>query len=82
MDMTLFKVCGDTLVWKPAPSTPLTAVAVTKIVSKVLEECNVPGSVASLCVGGADVGKLMSQDTRIKLLSFTGSTAVGHQVRI
>ena len=74
-------VCGDVLVWKPAPTTPLIAVAMTKIIAKVLEECDVSGAVASLCVGGPEIGKLMAKDTRIKLLSFTGSTKVGNEVK-
>lgn len=73
-------VCGDTLLWKPASTTPLIAVAMTKIIAEVLEKCNVPGAVASLCVGGAPIGQMMSKDPRIKLLSFTGSTSVGQEV--
>ncbi|KAJ8984243.1 hypothetical protein NQ317_007475 [Molorchus minor] len=40
------------------------------------------GAVAALCCGGADIGKAMAADERIKLLSFTGSTNVGKQVGI
>ncbi|XP_063359236.1 putative aldehyde dehydrogenase family 7 member A1 homolog [Cydia amplana] len=75
-------VCGDTSVWKPSDTTPLIAVAVTKIVEGVLVKNNIPGAVASLCVGGKDVGQQLVKDPRMKLVSFTGSTAVGQQVGV
>lgn len=70
------------MLWKGAETTPLVSVATTKIVADVLQKNNLPGSVASLCCGGADVGKAMAQDERIKLLSFTGSSKIGQDVRI
>lgn len=75
-------VCGNTMVWKPAPSTPLTAVAITKIVANVLRENQLPGAICSLVTGGGDIGQLISQDRRIPLVSFTGSTAIGKQVAL
>ncbi|XP_038215621.1 putative aldehyde dehydrogenase family 7 member A1 homolog [Zerene cesonia] len=75
-------VCGDVSVWKPSDTTPLTAVAVTKIVESVLVKNNIPGAVAALCVGGKDIGQQLVQDPRMKLVSFTGSTAVGQQVGV
>jgi len=73
-------VCGNTQIWKGAPSTPLVSVAVTKILSEVLDANNLPGAICSLVQGGSDVGEAMATDKNIKLLSFTGSTQVGHQV--
>lgn len=73
-------MCGDTVLWKSAETTPLVAIATTKIVADVLEKNNLPKAVASLCCGGADIGKAMAADQNIKLMSFTGSTHVGHQV--
>ncbi|XP_064618612.1 alpha-aminoadipic semialdehyde dehydrogenase-like [Lineus longissimus] len=75
-------VCGNGVVWKGAPSTPLTSVAITKVVTKVLEDNNMPGSVCSLVCGGADVGTAMAKDERLPLLSFTGSTPVGKKVAL
>ncbi|ELU06714.1 hypothetical protein CAPTEDRAFT_179534 [Capitella teleta] len=75
-------VCGNTLLWKGAPSTPLTSIAVTKIIQKVLEDNNIPGAVCSLACGGADIGQAMSADERIPLVSFTGSCDVGNKVAI
>ncbi|TPX58973.1 hypothetical protein PhCBS80983_g02815 [Powellomyces hirtus] len=77
---SLALVCGNAVVWKGAPTTNLTSVAVTKILERVLERNNLPGALCSLVTGGADVGQAMSKDHRVNLLSFTGSTAVGKQV--
>ncbi|KAF2356056.1 Aldehyde dehydrogenase domain [Trinorchestia longiramus] len=75
-------VCGDTMVWKGAPSTPLVSVATTRVVSEVLTRNGVPGAVTSLCCGGAEVGSAMARDSRLPLVSFTGSTSVGQQVGV
>lgn len=73
-------VCGNCVLWKGATTTPLVSVATTKILAKVLEANGVPGAVCSLCSGGSDIGEMMACDARLPLLSFTGSTQVGHKV--
>jgi aldehyde dehydrogenase family 7 protein A1 len=73
-------VCGNVVVWKPAGTTVLTAIAITKILERVLKDNNLPGGICSLIAGGPDVGEAMSLDPDINLLSFTGSTKVGLQV--
>ena len=74
--------CGNTMIWKGAPTTPLTSVAITKVVADVLERNSLPGAISALCQGGTDVGQAMAADPRLKLVSFTGSTAVGKQVAL
>ncbi|KAH9500842.1 Alpha-aminoadipic semialdehyde dehydrogenase [Bulinus truncatus] len=74
--------CGNAMLWKGAPTTPLVSVAVTKVISAVLEKNKIPGAVCSLVCGGADIGELMSKDERVNLVSFTGSTNVGHKVSL
>ena len=69
------------MLWKGAPSTPLVSIATTKIVAEVFKRNNLPTAVV-LCQGGMDVGKKMVADERVKLLSFTGSTAVGREVGV
>jgi len=71
---------GNTMIWKGAPTTPLTSVAITRCVSQVLQKNDLPGAVSALCQGGADIGQRLAEDKRIKLVSFTGSTAVGKKV--
>ncbi|XP_051168268.1 putative aldehyde dehydrogenase family 7 member A1 homolog [Leptopilina boulardi] len=75
-------ICGNTVVWKGAPSTPLVSIATTKIISGVLERNGIPGSVASLITGGADVGEALVNDKRVPLVSFTGSSKVGKEVAL
>lgn len=53
----------------------------TKIVASVLERNNLPGSIFTAFCGGADIGQAISLDTRIPLVSFTGSTKVGLMVQ-
>ena len=73
-------VCGDTVVWKPSERTPLTAIAVTKIAQGVMEGSGFEG-VFNLAVGdGKTVGTAMNQDTRLPLVSATGSCAMGRIV--
>ncbi|KAH1022279.1 hypothetical protein HUJ04_011702 [Dendroctonus ponderosae] len=76
------KVCGNTVFWKGAETTPLISIATTKIVAGVLEKNNLPGAIATLCTGGADIGQSLASDRRIKLLSFTGSCQVGRLVAV
>ncbi|NIA25739.1 MAG: aldehyde dehydrogenase family protein [Gammaproteobacteria bacterium] len=75
-------VCGDTNVWKPSSSTPLTAIAVTNIAHSVMEGSGFEG-VFNLAFGsGADVGDLMVKDTRVPLVSATGSCDMGYKVAV
>ena len=76
----LAAVCGDTVVWKPSERTPLTAIAVTRIAQEVMEGSGFEG-VFNLVVGdGATVGNQMNQDTRLPLISATGSCNMGRIV--
>lgn len=76
----LAAVCGDTVVWKPAEPTPLTAVAVQHIANRVMADHSLSG-IFTLAIGtGQQVGAAMVGDARLPLISFTGSTAVGRQV--
>jgi aldehyde dehydrogenase (NAD+) len=73
-------VCGDVMVWKPSSKTPLTAVAIQKIVNDVLEPLEWNG-VMSLLVGSSrDVGELLIHDRRVPLVSATGSCHMGRKV--
>jgi aldehyde dehydrogenase (NAD+) len=72
-------VCGDLTIWKPSELAPLTAIAVTHIANRVMADYGVSG-VFSLVTGGADIGKLMTSDPRLPLISFTGSIPTGRTV--
>ncbi|MGH9253619.1 MAG: aldehyde dehydrogenase family protein [Vicinamibacterales bacterium] len=69
-------VCGNTVVFKPATLTPLSAVHFVK----VLEDAGVPPGVVNLVTGGPQVGTRLSTHDDVSVVSFTGSTAVGRLV--
>jgi aldehyde dehydrogenase (NAD+) len=72
-------VCGDTMIWKPSPLTPLCAIAVQKIVNRVARENDCEG-VFNLCIGAAaDIGETMLADSRLPLISATGSCRMGRR---
>lgn len=72
-------ICGDVCIWKPSSKTPLCAVACQNIVTKVFEKNNIPEGVSCLVTGNAS-GDLINHDSRISLVSFTGSTRIGRHV--
>jgi aldehyde dehydrogenase (NAD+) len=73
-------VCGDTMIWKPSPLTPLCAIAVQDIVNDVARANDCDG-VFNLCIGGADdIGERMIHDPRLPLISATGSCRMGRRV--
>ncbi|MEJ7768405.1 MAG: aldehyde dehydrogenase family protein [Chitinophagaceae bacterium] len=73
-------VCGDTCVWKPSEKTPLCAVACQHIVGEIFKKNHVPEGVSCLIAGERQIGEWMSHDTRIPLISATGSTRMGKAV--
>jgi len=73
-------VCGDSCVWKPSEKTPLSAIACQNITAEVFKENGVPEGISSLVVGGRDIGELLSKDSRVPLVSATGSTRMGKAV--
>lgn len=73
-------VCGDVCIWKPSEKTPLTAVACQNIIAGVFKKNNVPEGVSCLIIGDYKIGELISNDTRVPLVSATGSTRMGKLV--
>ena len=72
-------VCGNTVVFKPATLTPLSAINFVRI----LEEAGVPRGVVNLVTGGGDaVGTAMTTADAVRVVSFTGSTEVGRTVSL
>lgn len=73
--------CGNTVIWKPSSKTPLTAIAVHKIIAGILRANNVPEGVFNLIAAKSSViGDNFLEDKRIPLFSVTGSTRVGRHV--
>lgn len=74
-------VCGDSTLWKPSEKTPLTALAVQRIVDEVAREFpEAPEHLSQVILGFAEQGEQMVDDARIPLISATGSTRMGRAV--
>jgi aldehyde dehydrogenase (NAD+) len=73
-------VCGDVCIWKPSEKTPVTAMACQHIVQSVFAANQVPEGVCCLVTGGREAGEWLTHDTRIPLVSATGSTRMGKAV--
>ena len=70
-------ICGDVCVWKPSEKTPLCGVACQNIIAEVLKENNLPEGISCLINGDYTIGELLTKDTRVPLVSATGSTRMG-----
>jgi aldehyde dehydrogenase (NAD+) len=68
--------CGNTVVLKPAETTPLTAL----LLAELAEEAGLPPGVLNVVTGGPQTGAALVRDPRLAKVAFTGSTAVGKQI--
>ncbi len=74
-------VCGDPVVWKPSSKTPLCAIACQNIIREVFQANGVPHGVSCVVVGrGSTVGERILADSRLTLISATGSTRMGKRI--
>ncbi len=70
-------VAGNTVIFKPSSTTPLTAAKLVEI----FERAGLPAGVLNLLVGSSsDVGDLLTRDRRVRGISFTGSSENGTQI--
>lgn len=67
---------GNTVVWKPATPTSLTAVRFTRL----LAEAGVSSGALNLVPGNGQVGEMLVTDGRVDAITFTGSEAVGRRI--
>ncbi|AWI24901.1 L-piperidine-6-carboxylate dehydrogenase [Flavobacterium pallidum] len=70
-------IAGDVCIWKPSEKTPLCGIACQNIIAEVIRENNLPEGISCLINGDYKIGELMTADTRIPLVSATGSTRMG-----
>ncbi|OMP32076.1 aldehyde dehydrogenase family protein [Mangrovimonas sp. DI 80] len=70
-------VCGDVCVWKPSEKAPLCGVACQNLAAEVFAANNLPEGISCLINGDYRVGEFMTKDTRVPLISATGSTRMG-----
>ena len=73
-------VCGNSIIWKPSSQTPLTGIAIQKICNSVMSDWGEKGLFCLTIGPGRTIGERLLNDTRIPLVSFTGSTKVGKRV--
>jgi aldehyde dehydrogenase (NAD+) len=67
---------GNTVVLKPAETTPLTAITLAEIIA----ECDLPPGVVNILPGGPNVGQAIVDHPDIDKIAFTGSTGVGKMI--
>ena len=78
---TLALVCGDSVIWKPSEKTPLTALACQAILQEALDEFGeAPEHLSQVLLGDAKVGQVLVEDSRMSVISATGSCAMGRKV--
>ena len=73
-------ICGDVCVWKGSEKAPLCSVACQNIIADILKENNLPEGISCIVNGDYKVGEYITSDTRIPLVSATGSTRMGRIV--
>jgi len=72
-------VCGNSIVWKPSEKTPLTALASQALLVRAMQRfgSDVPADLSQVLIGGKEAGEALVNDTRVALVSATGSTRMG-----
>jgi aldehyde dehydrogenase (NAD+) len=73
-------ICGDVCVWKGSEKAPLCTIACQNIIAEILKENKLPEGISCIINGDYNVGEMMTTDTRVALVSATGSTRMGHIV--
>jgi aldehyde dehydrogenase (NAD+) len=73
-------VCGDTIVWKPSPMTPLTSIACTALLDRAARDCGAPAGVHRLVIADARAGQALVDSPDVALVSATGSERMGAEV--
>ena len=73
-------ICGDVCVWKGSEKAPICTIACQNIIAEVLKANNLPEGISCIVNGDYKVGEMITTDTRIPLVSATGSTRMGRIV--
>ncbi len=67
---------GCTVVLKPAPTTPLTAL----MLAELIQQAGIPDGVVNVVTGGNDTGQALVEHPDVRMVSLTGSTATGKKI--
>ena len=74
-------VCGNGVVWKPSEKTPVTAMVCEELLEREVRAFrDAPGGLSQVIIGDAEAGKALVGDTRVPVISATGSTRMGRAV--
>lgn len=74
-------VAGDAVVWKPSEKTPLTALACEAIMQRALNRFgDAPKGLTQVLIGDRTIGEALVDNTKVALVSATGSTRMGQEV--
>ncbi len=73
-------VCGDVCIWKPSEKTFVTSIVAHKIVAEVFRRNGYPEGICNLLIGDQSAGEWLTNDSRVPLISATGSTRMGKKV--
>jgi aldehyde dehydrogenase (NAD+) len=68
--------CGNTVVLKPAETTPLTAL----LFAEICQQADLPAGVVNIVTGAGDTGRALVEHPDVDKVAFTGSTDVGKQI--
>jgi aldehyde dehydrogenase (NAD+) len=68
--------CGNTVVLKPAETTPLTAL----LFAEICQQADLPAGVVNIVTGAGDTGRALVEHDGVDKVAFTGSTEVGKQI--
>ncbi len=69
--------CGNTVVLKPAETTPLTAL----FLAQIIEEAELPPGVVNIITGAGETGAALASHPDVNKVAFTGSTEVGKRIQ-
>jgi aldehyde dehydrogenase (NAD+) len=69
--------CGNTVVLKPAETTPLTAL----VLAEIIQQAELPPGVVNILPGAGDVGAELVNHPQVDKVAFTGSTEVGKLIQ-
>jgi aldehyde dehydrogenase (NAD+) len=73
-------VCGDSVVWKPSPMTPLTSMACAAVLDQAIAQSGAPVGLHALVIAAADAGAALIDSPDVALVSATGSERMGAEV--
>ncbi len=74
-------VCGDPVLWKPSEKTPLSALACQALVARAIGRFgDAPDGLVQMVLGGRSAGQQMAEDSRLGLISATGSCRMGAEL--